>query len=165
VNWDAVAAIAELAGAIGVIVSLVYLALQIRQNTAQIDTNSSLMRAESRRHWKTHATQVNLALAQDAKLAGIFTRGLASFQSLPPDEQIQFTFLFSEMVSTLDTAFDEQAEGLAKGGSFERAVNSMGDLIKTPGGREFWRVHGRRVGSAAFRNWVESELLRDDRPD
>jgi len=32
-NWDAVGAVAELLGAIGVIVSLVYLAIQIRRNT------------------------------------------------------------------------------------------------------------------------------------
>jgi hypothetical protein len=33
VNWDALAAIAELLGAIGVLASLIYLAVQIRQNT------------------------------------------------------------------------------------------------------------------------------------
>ncbi len=31
-NWDAIGAIAELLGAVGVIASLVYLATQIRQN-------------------------------------------------------------------------------------------------------------------------------------
>ncbi len=35
-NWDAVGAIAESAGALGVIVSLIYLALQVRQNTKQV---------------------------------------------------------------------------------------------------------------------------------
>jgi hypothetical protein len=33
VNWDAIAAIGEILGAIGVIVSVVYLATQIRQNS------------------------------------------------------------------------------------------------------------------------------------
>ena len=32
-NWEAIGAIGELAGAIGVIVTLVYLAIQIRQNS------------------------------------------------------------------------------------------------------------------------------------
>jgi len=35
-NWDAVGAIAELLGAIGVIASLVYLATQIRQSRDQM---------------------------------------------------------------------------------------------------------------------------------
>jgi len=33
-NWDAIGSIGEIAGAIGVVVSLVYLATQIRQNSA-----------------------------------------------------------------------------------------------------------------------------------
>ncbi len=35
-NWDAIGAIAELFGAVGVIASLVYLAVQIRQNTRTV---------------------------------------------------------------------------------------------------------------------------------
>ena len=35
-NWDAVGAISESVGALGVIVSLIYLALQVRQNTQQV---------------------------------------------------------------------------------------------------------------------------------
>ena len=34
-NWDALGAIAELLGAAGVIASLLYLAVQVRQNTRQ----------------------------------------------------------------------------------------------------------------------------------
>ena len=35
-NWDAIGAIAERLGAIGVVVSLLYLATQIRQNTKSV---------------------------------------------------------------------------------------------------------------------------------
>jgi len=38
-NWEALAAIGELVGAFGVIASLGYLAIQIRQNTRQIRQN------------------------------------------------------------------------------------------------------------------------------
>ena len=34
-NWDAVAALAELLAALAVVASLVYLAVQVRQNTRQ----------------------------------------------------------------------------------------------------------------------------------
>ncbi len=40
-NWDAIGAIAELLGAIGVIGSLVYLATQIRQNTTTVRASGS----------------------------------------------------------------------------------------------------------------------------
>ena len=122
------------------------------------------MRAESLRTWKTHVTQVNLAIAHDEKLAGVFRRGLISFRELPPDEQIQFTFLFSEMLSATDTVLDEQRLGIADPGSRDRAINSMGHLLQTPVGREFWSIHGGPIGSSAFRDWVESEILGSDQP-
>ena len=43
-DWDAIGALAELAGAIGVILSLVYLAVQIRQNTAQMERSERAAR-------------------------------------------------------------------------------------------------------------------------
>ncbi len=160
-NWDAIGAVAELAGAVGVILSLVYLALQIRQNTAQMNTNSSLMRAESRRHWNAAASNVNLVLAQDEKVADVFRRGLASYDSLPPKEQMQFTFMISEMLSALLLSFDEERESVAMPGSFERAANSYRFIFDSPGGREFWQVHGQRFGSPEFRDWAAAQLARD----
>ena len=43
-NWDAIGAIGEVVGAVGVIITLIYLAAQIRQNskTTQADIRQSL---------------------------------------------------------------------------------------------------------------------------
>ena len=46
-NWDAIGAIAELLGAIGVIASLVYLATQIRHSRDQMSQNTRAMRASA----------------------------------------------------------------------------------------------------------------------
>lgn len=45
-NWDAIAAIGELLGSVGVLVTLVYLALQIRQNTASLEDNKRFAQAQ-----------------------------------------------------------------------------------------------------------------------
>jgi len=44
-NWDAIGAIAELLGAIGVIASLVYLATQIRHGREQMSQNTRALQA------------------------------------------------------------------------------------------------------------------------
>ena len=46
-NWDAIGAIAELLGAIGVIASLIYLATQIRQSRDQMERNTRATQAAS----------------------------------------------------------------------------------------------------------------------
>ena len=38
-NWEAIGAISEMIGALAVVVSLIYLAFQIRQNTNQLEHN------------------------------------------------------------------------------------------------------------------------------
>lgn len=54
-NWDAIGAIAELLGAIGVIASLVYLATQIRQSRDQMVQNTRALRIASHRHLREEA--------------------------------------------------------------------------------------------------------------
>ena len=68
-NWDALGAIAELLGAAGVIITLTYLALQIRRSNA-------LSLAESQRFSNHAATPAVVAIAQDADLARLFRQGL-----------------------------------------------------------------------------------------
>jgi len=46
-NWDAIGAIAETLGAVGVIASLVYLASQIRQSRDQMHQNTQALRGSS----------------------------------------------------------------------------------------------------------------------
>ena len=46
-NWDAVGALAELLGAIGVIVTLLYLAVQVRYAKHQLEINGVYSRAQT----------------------------------------------------------------------------------------------------------------------
>ena len=45
-NWDAIGAIGEIVGAFGVMVTLIYLALQIRQNSKTIEAQMYQARSE-----------------------------------------------------------------------------------------------------------------------
>ena len=46
-NWDAIGAIAELLGAVGVIATLAYLAQQIRQNTSTVRSSAAASLAQT----------------------------------------------------------------------------------------------------------------------
>ena len=70
-NWDAIGAIAELLGAVGVIASLVYLATQMRQNTRA-------MRASAYQEVLNQRDSVMLPLMQDGELAQLCSRGVAN---------------------------------------------------------------------------------------
>ncbi len=60
-NWEAIGAIGEILGAIGVIVTLAYLAVQIRQNT-------QVTRASTAQQMTDNWVSINLFIAQNGEL-------------------------------------------------------------------------------------------------
>ena len=61
-NWEALGAIAELLGAIGVIATLGYLATQIRQNSKLLQLNNTYQTLDaSRTNFLTYLAQVDVA--------------------------------------------------------------------------------------------------------
>ena len=66
-NWEALGAIGELAGAIGVIATLGYLAIQIRQNTSAVQSAAAQTVHENFAAWYSSAQG-------DSRLLGISSR-------------------------------------------------------------------------------------------
>ena len=85
-NWEAIGAIGEIVGALAVVVTLVYLVIQIRQNTAAVATATyeSTM---------TGFNDINVVVASDPKLASLLDRGTQSPDALSAEETTQFNFL------------------------------------------------------------------------
>ena len=81
-NWDALGAVGELAGAIGVIVTLAFLAIQLRQNTV-------MMRANIKEQRTLSSQQV---LFKNAELAGVFAK-IANGEEPTTEEQIRLRIL------------------------------------------------------------------------
>ena len=85
-NWEVIAAVSESIGAIAVLITLIYLAVQIRQNTAAVATATyeSAM---------TGFNDINVVVASHPILASVLDRGCQSPESLDADEIVQFNFV------------------------------------------------------------------------
>jgi hypothetical protein len=102
VSWEALGAIANLIAAIGVLVSLVYLAVQIRQNTAWLRQQAFQLGTNEVRRWASH-------FADSTQVSDLFIRGQKDFASLSPTEKLQFTMLIFEICSVWAT-YQEHSE-------------------------------------------------------
>jgi hypothetical protein len=153
-----IGSIGELVGALATVATLAYLAVQIRANTR-------MMRLQSRHAGRALSSQNSMGLAQDHQLAGVFRRGLVSFESLEPDEQIQFTFLLAQYILNLEHHFDDFKSGLTDGAPFERAWTGVEHILKSPGGRAFWKNQGRRSYPPDFAEFIESHLHDREDPE
>ena len=143
--------IGEVIGALATVATLAYLAVQIRANTR-------MMRTQASHAGQALTSPIAMGIAHDQRLAGIFRRGLASFDSLEPDEQIQFTFLLAQFLSVVEQTFTDVGNGVSDAAALERAWESTRHIVRSPGGRAFWERQGRSSFPPAFCSFVESDL-------
>jgi hypothetical protein len=72
----------EFIGGIAVLATLIYLALQLRQNTKQLEQNGVAARLTAYHQANEQSWLAVLAIAQDSELSDIVARGLADPASL-----------------------------------------------------------------------------------
>ena len=130
-NWNAIAAIAETFGAIGVVITVAYLAFQIRQNTNSIQgsTEQTLMSLEMSMYH---------LLAQHADL---YKRGSADVADLTPDETNVFEFLVSAVMSQMYSAFAQYRRKLITPAVWETYLTEWeSDYLTHSGFQHQWEL-------------------------
>ncbi len=139
----------ELVGAIGVILSLIYLATQIRQNTRAI-RSSSIQAA-------TLSTGQTVALmGQSPQNADVFYRGMRSYDELSESEQTHFTIMVSGIFTNCDAMYWDHKQGLLPPEVWDRAQRLVQFYLERPGGQRVWRVARRSIVSRPFADFVDS---------
>ena len=149
-NWEALGAVAELLGAIGVIATLVYLSAQIRHN------NDQLRGAATTAVYEYQRTLTEM-LSADPELYKIALRGNEDLSSLDPWEQQRFTIWCIH-----ETGMWEMCHRLLKQGALDQQLYDGKEaywlkLHSSPGRREWWYTHSVML-SADFYADVSTQL-------
>ena len=149
--------IGEFIGAIGVVASLVYLALQIRQNTEHLSQNTRSVRAASFHATSSLLAQFFSTVNGDQELSRIFRIGLEDPNSLDPDARERFKNTVGQMFSYLQDVFHQHREGLLEGELWESRHANIVSYLAEPGVQEFWQQR-RGMYTRSFRALVDAEL-------
>ena len=147
-SWDAVAATAEAAGALGVLISIVYLALQVKQNTdeSRITRGQNLITANS---------EVNAMVANNPELSHIVRTGMTEFASLSPDDQFRFSMLFFSFMTKNDFNYQLWRGHRLESEHWERTEFELRTFLVLPGCRDWWQRDKTRF-SGDFVEYVDS---------
>ena len=140
--------IGELIAAVATVLTLVYLAVQIRANTQG-------MKADSIREETGGSFDAVLSLANNAELADIFHRGLVDLGSLTPVESDRFTMIVTLMVNGVSGTYLVNRLGVDST-LMGRAAEGL-RFLRAPGGRTWW-AKNKRVLESDFAAWVETTL-------
>jgi hypothetical protein len=145
VDWNAVSAIAEIVGAVAVIASLIYIAVQIRQNSTLLKQNTDFARASIVHETNVSQTKIFELIVQDKEVAEIFRRGING-DILDGTELLRFEALLNIYCSWLEDVESQYQSGLY----FEEDDDT--DLL------EYMAPYFRRIfRSKAAKNWWERE--------
>ena len=159
-NWDAVGAIAELLGALGVIISLAYLATQIRQNTAQIGEHSRELRIAAIDSIASSFSRFRDPLIRDPELAALWLRGLEDFYALDAVEQVRIGRLFQELFFAHQNVFARFQEGATTDAAWLDQRDAIANNLRSKGIRQWWG-DTRSIYADDFEEVIEA-LLREN---
>jgi hypothetical protein len=136
----------EFVGAIAVVVTLGYLAVQIKQNT-RATKNAS---AET---MMVAAQNTALALGSSNEVASIWVRGLTDYSSLDADEQARMHFLLLSQILTSDSMYWSYRVGNLDEELWERQSSWMKTILQSEAGKDVLRV--QREAKALTKAFLE----------
>ena len=95
-NWDAIGAVGEIVGALAVVISLIYLATQIR-------TSNGAVRQASMQEIQNQIAKWQQELFSSEELWNIWIKGNANDQSLSKEELGRFRLMLLQLVQNKNT--------------------------------------------------------------
>ena len=153
---ETLANLGEFISAVAVVLSLVYLAFQVRQNTQSLRTEN-YARALDR------VAVLQARLSADPDLAAVFGRGLLDTSALTLGQRIQFTWAFYEMFGAFEFMYHQSQAGALEDEVWERWSATLAWWISLPGVQSWWRAKPAPF-SSSFSAFVEA-CLSTSRPD
>ena len=144
-NWDAIGAVGELVGASGVIISVAYLAIQIKKQTAEARL------AATRELAAQHQDGLKL-IAADPALSKIYLKAIRDYRSLPDEEKVRISIVFNDIFRNTEQRYLHTKSGHIEG-SYLESINKVVVLfLSYPGVREWWltSTHGFDTGFVSY---------------
>jgi len=141
----------ELTGLAAVVVTLVFVGFELRQNTRAVESSATQEVHSNFSSWYA-------SLQSDPELLLITVKGMQAYSSLDTAEKAQFIAVFMVFSSNCQTAYYKWRDGLLDeelwGGW--RALSH--NFFSTAGGKSFWGERSYMFG-AAFRDFIDTDIM------
>ena len=143
--------IGEFVAAVGVIVSLIYLAVQIRQNTKTVRTSTY-------QEVLDYSNRFNELVLSNPHIERIWRVGRRDPAQLTEDERPQFRLLFVQLLNIYETMLLQYQRGTLDQEYWSARLVGFRDLLTQPALRAHW-LRWREEGNTAVRVPAFQELV------
>ena len=155
-NWEMLAAIGQLAAVCVGIPSLIYLAVQIREQTRE------------RRQSAVNALAVQWgdltkALHEDGEFAAIHLRGVHSFHDLDAVSKLRFSAFQNRFFKNFEGMYYSRREGILSPELWSEIERTMSDFLAYDGVQQWWTTR-KHWHSEEFGCVVDAIIAKGDKP-
>lgn len=153
-SFEQISYLAQIVASVGVIVSLVFVGLQIKQNTRVLQRNEHNSTMEQ---W----TVIRQAIAQNRDIAELMTAGLKGERVLDAADQLRLEMLLNENAWASFHIWERTMRGIFPKGTFELSCGAhLRGLLATPNGENWWRTARQTVFPPGFVSDVDALLSK-----
>jgi hypothetical protein len=149
-NWEAIGAVANLFAALGVIATLIYLAMQIRQNTKAVRSSS----IESLVHSLSATAQ---AAVENEYMVPLMLKANIGPETLTEVERVRLHFWFIMTIRRFEGVYFQDL-GFVDAAVIEGFERSHISILASKSGQAWW-ANGKEIFNSGFVLYVE-ELLK-----
>ena len=146
--------LAEILGTAAIVVSLVYVAVQIRQNTRA----TRLSTAQNISH---ELRDVTALVAMDAEMSEIHLRAIVNIESLTPTEKHRFYILTTALYRVFENAYFQNREGALDPYTWQGVVGQILIARDSSGYQTFW-TDRKGLFSEDFQTYIENGLPKSE---
>jgi hypothetical protein len=157
VNWEAISAIGQIVGALAVVISLIYLANQVRSNASET-------RLAAGRSTLDLLNRFSQQTAEHADLAELRSRGFHDFESLEGVDRVRFGSYMHAVVRSVEDVYYQQLEGHLDSRVWRGIEVVVREMNAFPGVQAWWRLHSHWFDEefAKFINQQQQTATRHD---
>ncbi len=144
---------AQILGGIGVIASIVYVGIQIRNNARAV-------RAATYQQLSVISLQGWLSMGHNGETTGIMLRGMDDFSALNRVEKARFRFIVMGYVKGFENAWFQHKIGTLRGSDWKASTADLHSFFSTPGTQTAWPMVKNRF-NAEFAAFVDEVLISE----
>src|SRR5678815_3222243 len=155
-NWEMLTAIGQLATVCVGVPSIIYFAIQLREQTRE------------RRQSAVNALAVQWgdltkALHENAEFTALYLRGIQSFHDLDAVSKLRFSAFQNRFFKNFEGMYYSRQEGILTTELWNEIERTMSDFLAYDGVRQWWETR-KHWHTEAFVGVVEAIIARGDQP-
>ena len=150
-NWEAIGSVGDAIGGVGVVLTLLYLAHQTRQNTRAVRAASFQQVADS-------LSDVSMTVVQDPSLVSLLVRVNSDAASLSEEDTARYGYFLLATVRRIESLFFHAEQGTIESQSWLGTQQTLHIIFGKEIAQRWWAENSNRF-NADFRAYIDQNVI------